>query len=179
MEVKLSNILTPVLPYGVVRDQWETLRIGESKSRIDHRSIVAIYFLPLVFGVCAGIWGTALVDNAPALFVTVAVYTGAFFSLLLGVFDKSLLIRSAPFQEGDEATLDLADQLFTNICYTVVVGLVTAAILAGVLMLPVPAGAAWVSRITVGVVAGLLAHLFVMSGMVMKRFRSLREALKP
>lgn len=175
----MSNILTPALPYGVVRDQWETLRIGESKSRIDHRSIVAIYFLPLVFGVCAGIWGTALVDNAPALLVTVAVYTGAIFNLSLIVFDRSLAIRNAPFREGDEVTLDLADQLFANGNYTVVVGLVTTAILAGYLVFSTQSDAGWVSIIIAGTVVALLAHMVVMSGLIMKRFRSLREALKP
>lgn len=178
MEVKLSNILTPVLPSGVVRDQWSTLRAGESKSRIDHRSIIAIYFLPLVFGVCAGIWGTALVDGAPALLVAVAVYTGAIFSLSLDMFDRSLAIRST-LQEGDEATLDLADQLFANTIYTATFGLATTAILAVYLLFSAPADAGWVSRVIAGIVAGLLAHLFVMSGLIMKRFRSLREALKP
>ena len=175
----MSSILAPILPSGVIRDQWGTLRTGESGKRgADHRSIIAIYFLPLVFGVCAGIWGN-IVDNAPALLVTVAVYTGAIFNLSINVFDRSLAIRNAPFREGDEITLDLADQLFTNGSYTVVVGLITTAILAGYLVFSTPAGAGWVSRITAGTVVALLAHMVVMSGLIMKRFRSLRETLKP
>lgn len=176
----MSSIFAPILPSGVVRDQWSTLYVGKSRKRgVDYRSIITIYSLPLMFGICAGIWGNTLLDNAPALLVAVAVYTGAILNLSLSVFDRSLAMRNVPFREGDEVTLDLADQLFANTSYTVMVGLITTAILAGDLLFFASADIFWVSRVIVGIVASLLAHLFVMSGLIMKRFRSLREALKP
>ena len=175
----MSSILSPVAsPTGVVRDQWDTLRVGRSKKRRDYGAIAVIYVIPMLFGICAGIWGNPVVDTA-ALLAAVAVYTGLIFNLSFNVFDKSLAIRNDPFREGDEVTLELVDELFANVNYTVVVGLITTAVLVSASLFPAPDHIAWVARVTVAIVAGLSAHLFLMSGMIIKRFRSLREALKP
>lgn len=175
----MSNLIySGATPTRVVRDQIDTLRARDGHRRIRVDMLLALYGLPILFGLGAGLFGDPQV-NISSLLSAVAVYTGLVFNLAFQAFDKSLSLRADPFLQGDGDTITLVDQLFANVNYTVAVGVLTTGVLVCATFFSEPNWFGIASDITIGLVAFLMAHLFVMSGMIINRFRSLRHAMKP
>lgn len=175
----MSNLIySGATPTRVVKDQFDTLKARDGHGRIRVDMLITLYGFPFVFGLVAGFFGDPHVDISPLL-SAVAVYTGLVFNLAFQAFDKSLSLRADPFLQGDSKTITLVDQMFANVNYTVAVGVLTTSILVCATFFAEPSWLGIASDVTTGLVAFLLAHLFVMSGMIINRFRSLRHAMKP
>lgn len=175
----MSNLIySGATPIKVVKDQLDTLRTRDGRKRIRADMLISLYVLPLLFGLGAGFFGDPHA-NISSLLSAVAVYTGLVFNLAFQVFDKSLSLRADIFFQGDSDTITLVDQLFASVNYTVAVGVLTTSLLVCATFFTEPAWFGIASDITTGLVAFLLAHLFIMSGMIINRFRSLRLAMRP
>ncbi|WP_167677825.1 hypothetical protein [Rhodococcus sp. B10] len=127
-------------------------------------------------GVLAAVIGVPSVDPANLL-AGVAVLTGLIFNLSFSVFDKSLQIRRDPIQSADPIIVMLVEELRVNINYTVLIGIVLTGILTSATLFTTPFQI--FAAVTVGLVAAAMAHLLLMCGMILKRFNSLHDAMKP
>lgn len=175
----MSNLINFVAnPSRVFTDHIDTLRTKDGSRSVRAWDIIVLYGLPLVFGFFSAFYGKPTIDVS-AILSAVAVYTGLIFNLAFHVFDKSLSMRTNPFEQGDAKGIELVDDLFSNVNYTVVIGLVSTGVLICASLFEEPEWFPIGSQLTVGIVASLLAHMFLMSGMVIKRFRALRLVLKP
>lgn len=167
-----------LLPTNVVVEQVATLRNDDEDASLSGLDVAILYFLPVAFGIATGFWGALKLDVA-AILAAVAVFTGLVFNLAFHIFDKSLQMRRDPFQSADPDAIGLVEGIRTNVNYTVLVGILLTAGLTGMLIFDAPAGWSWAERIANGTIAGLLIHMLLMSGMVLKRFTILHNVMKP
>lgn len=161
-----------VSPVPIVREQLGTLR----NHRTGRPSVVdwlVLVGLPLVLGFA--MWATkTLVVDAGQLLAGLAVLTGFVFGLLVFVFQLKLSATQDPRVPAGGILSNLLDELFANIAYTVLVGLVSVVlILVSTSIgsaLPPAAGATTVlNTVWSAVVVGALAHFSLMLLMCLKR----------
>lgn len=175
MNSALSSVTSPV---GTINDHWQTLKVGNSGTTLRWGAVAVLYVIPIFVSVFAVLFGTVRAD-ASALLSAVAVFTGLIFNLSFDVFKKSLSMRQNPFEQGDAISLRLVDELFSNVNYAVLIGLITTAVLASSTMFVAPGWFPVAGELTQGISVALLVHLFFLSLMILKRFRALRETMKP
>lgn len=167
-----------LLPTEVVSEQVATFRDAGPERRRSTPDLVVLYAVPVVFGVLVGVWG-ALKFDLSAILAAVAVFTGLIFNLAFHVFDKSLQMRRDPFQSADPDAISLVEELRANVNYTVLVGITLTGALVAMLLFDLPGGWEAITRIANGILAALLLHMLLMSGMILKRFTSLHSVMKP
>ena len=162
-----------LLPARVVVDQLDTLRHATT-----HRVLAGdygwLYVVPVLVGIAAGIWGVPHVETGNLL-AAVAVLPGLIFNLSFSVFDKSLQIRRDPIQSADPIIVTLVEELRANVNYTVLVGIILTGVLASASLF----SSNTFADVSTGLIAGLMAHMLLMCAMVLKRFGSLHDAMKP
>lgn len=170
-----------LLPAEIVSSQLKT---HDTRSPLAFTADAGVlYGVPVLVGLVTGLWGTVTLDIS-AILAAVAVYTALIFNLAFHVFDKSLSMRRDPFVSADANAIALVDQLRVNVNYTVLTGVVLTAALTASLFFDVPVS--WPNALTEvltrawnGLIAASLTHLFFLSGMILKRFTALHDALKP
>lgn len=157
-----------LLPGQVVRRHVETLydhRRGAGKVRL--WDIVAQYGLPLAFG--GLVWQQRLeIRGASQLLAGVAILAGFVFGLLIFVFQLRMQAVDDPRIPNEGGVMTLIDELFANVAYTALIGLVTSLTIMIPLAVQHPADAplplAWG-----GAVVFLGAHFVLLLMMCIKR----------
>lgn len=112
-----------VLPSQVVSDHVDTLQSDDGESRA-WGAIVGTYALPIVAGASA-FWPGVTVYMGSEILAGVAIFAGFVFGLMIFVFQLRLQAGSDPrIHEGD-ALIGLLDDLYHNVSYTALVGIIT------------------------------------------------------
>lgn len=117
-----------VLPSQVVSDHVDTFHSDDGKSRA-WGAILATYGLP-VAAAASALWPGVRVSMGSEILAGVAIFAGFIFGLMIFVFQLRLQAGSDPrVQEGD-ALIGLLDDLYHNVSYTALVGVITGTVLA-------------------------------------------------
>lgn len=140
----------------ILRGQWATFRGYSVTTRLTDAAIFA--GLPLIGGYAAGRWGPNVV-NVGAILAGVGVFTALLFGLLVNVLNLSIKLRRDEDLPIANRVVKNVGELFTNVAWSVLVGLVlvVALIAAASTHKPEDALSPW----WVGILTTLLLHLIV------------------
>ncbi|GAA2839607.1 hypothetical protein [Kribbella solani] len=165
--------------FPVIGDHYRTMtdvRSGDYR----RRDLVMFLGVPLALASASAIYGAEL-PTAGDLIQGVSILTGLLFALVIFVFQLRLQV-SLDDRIGPVSRIAiLIDELFANVLYAVVVGLVTTAVVvvAGASVGPDSGeGAAPVNRWWTAGVVLVCAHLLLTIAMCLKRTRAAYSDLK-
>lgn len=171
----MSRSRLSVLP--IVWDHYETLN-GESggNSRVDWAVTVV---LPAVAGVAVGYFNVKI-QEVGNLIAGLSILTGLLFAVVIFVFQLRLQVASDPRIPKGSLVPNLLDELFRNVLYAVLAGLVATVVIVVAATTRVvtpdrvlqPPAAGWAALIVAAT-----AHLIVVLLMCLKRLRAVYAKL--
>lgn len=151
----------------LVTDHLETLR-DHRTGRRRWQDYVLLFVVPILVGSGVAWLGFRLVD-AGQVIAGIAVLSGFSFGLAVYVFQLRLEVHRDPRVPRGDRMLELIDELFANVNYSILAGLVFVSVaIAGTAFTQVEALNAWW---TAGIVA-IGAHYLLTLLMCLKRLRA-------
>lgn len=152
----------------VVRDHVATLRDART-ARPRVGDILTHYALPVSLGIAIPMLGVRMTDGSQYV-AGAAILAGLSFALAVYVFQLRLEAQRDPRIPREAVLLDLIDELFTNVCYSMLVGLALAAVTIAASAYSrsgAPAG-----PVVTGIVIALGIHYLITILMCIKRLRA-------
>ncbi|GJO05417.1 hypothetical protein NJB18091_45040 [Mycobacterium marinum] len=163
------------IPWATVRDHYATLVDQNHPDRPYWPDYVVLLGVPIVTGTLTGCITKQPRDMA-AFIGGVAVFTALLFALVIYLFQLRMQLLENPNVPRDGKLATFIDQVFANVSYAVVVGVVTTAISMAVAMTTPDSG--HINRFCAGLVVGLGAHLMLVVLMCIKRLRAAYREIK-
>lgn len=151
----------------IIKDHIHTLvdaRTGKHRKR----DYVLPFGIPVVVAVTMFAFDVHLRSQAEII-AGVAILSGLLIALVIFVFQLRLQVAQDPRMLKGSLVTTLLDQLFANVNYAAVIGLLTTVV---TVVAAVMAGGASLGRFMSAAVAGLGLHLILTIGMCMKRIRA-------
>lgn len=151
----------------LVTDHWSTLRDGRTE-RPRRRDFVVHYGAPVAIAGTATLLGARLHD-AEQMIAGAAVLAGFSFALAVYVFQLRLEVARDPRVPAGDPLVDLVDELFANVTYSVLAGLAVVGLAAAATSFAPPQaslGAWWTF-----VIAASALHYVITLLMCLKRLR--------
>lgn len=156
-------------PSRVLADHVATLR-DHATNKVRPSELAVHYGLPVAFGVAVPIFGIRLTD-AGQIIAGAAVLAGFSFGLSVFVFQLRMEAARDPRVPRGSLLLDLIDELFTNVLYSIVVGLALT-VFTVVATTVQPEGVTRLNSWWTGIIAGVGLHYLLTLAMCVKRMRA-------
>lgn len=156
----------------IIREHFKTFSDSHGKPR--PTDWIEMLGVPVVLGAVAAGFEVELHDLADVV-VGVSILAGLLFGLLIYVFQLRLQLASDPRVNPRGRTIELVEQLFSNVAYAVVLGLTTTAYLVACANIAHPFEAGGPDQINRWWSAGVVtlgAHLLLTIFMCLKRTRT-------
>lgn len=156
------------IPWSTVRDHYATLVDQHRPGRPHWPDYATILGVPVV----VGSWAAASVRlrDMASFIGGVAVFTALLFALVIYVFQLRMALLDNPNVPRDGALVGFIDQVFANVNYAVVVGVITTALGMAAAVSAGDDGRS--SRVWSGVVVAFGVHLMLVVFMCIKRLRA-------
>lgn len=163
-----------VLP--LLAAHFDTLR-DASTGKARPADYIQLYGLPIAVGATTVLTGFQL-QGVGELLAGIAILGSLLFGLVIFVIQLRLQMTSDP--RVGQRTTELVDELFANVTYAVLVGLVATAVTMAAAASRVPDAKGDLGALNpwwTGAVAALTIHLLLMIGMALKRVHSAYQQL--
>lgn len=149
---------------GILERQVTTFRGYSLAEQI--RDFATFILLPIGTGILVGRWGPDVVNAAPVL-AGVAVFTALLFALLVNVLTLAVKLRRDEGLRTESRIVRDVEELFANVSWSVVVGLLLVSLLVPAAAVADPAHPMpqWLA----GLLAGVFAHLVITVIMAVSR----------
>ena len=159
-------------PTRVISDHIATLH-DQRTNRIRKRDLALHYGLPVGAAVCSTFAGVRLAD-AGQIVAGAAVLAGFSFGLAIFVFQLRMDAARDPRVPRGSRLLDLIDELFTNVLYSIVVGLLLTVVTVAATALQ---DTKTLDAVWSGVMVGIAFHYLLTLAMCIKRLHKAYQEL--
>ncbi|ORL11663.1 hypothetical protein [Prescottella equi] len=161
MESKLSVIPT-------VKAHLNTLR-DDTSGRLQRSDFAVFYVVPIAVGVAMWLLGVRLSEIGGYL-GGLAVFTALLFALVIFVFQLRVQISDDSRFDRSSTLFELIDQIFSNVCYAVVIGVLTTGL--GVVAVTLTDGTEGAPAPLSSALAAFALHLVLTIFMCIKRIQA-------
>jgi hypothetical protein len=155
-----------VLP--TIGDHYRTLVNQNAPNRPYWPDYIILIALPCAAGVLVG--GLFQLRELGAYIAGVAIFTALLFALVIYVFQLRVQLLSNPTVPRDGKLVEFIDQLFANVNYAVVVGVIATA--AATIAATTSNDKGYVNGLWSGLLTALSLHLMLVVFMCIKRVRA-------
>lgn len=156
------------IPWSAVRDHYATLVDQNRPDRPYWPDYLTLLGVPTAAGLWVGFF--AKLQDMSSYIAGVAIFTALLFGLVVYVFQLRMALLDNPNVPRDGNLVQFIDQVFANVNYAVVVGMIATAL--GIIAALTAADDGHISGVWSGVVVALGVHLMLVVFMCIKRLRA-------
>lgn len=151
-----------------IRDHYSTLVAVDEPDKPFWPDYIVLLGVPAMFGAAIGF--TIHLRDMASYIAGVAIFTALLFALVIHVFQLRMQLLSHPNVPRDGQLAQFVDQLFANVNYAVVVGVVATAVSMAAAVTADDNGI--INSVWSGIVACVGVHLLLVVFMCIKRVRA-------
>jgi len=162
------------IPWSTVKDHYATLVDRNVPGRAYWPDFLTLLGLPLIAGCYVGI--RAQLRDMSSYIGGVAIFTALLFGLVIYIFQLRMSLLDNPNVPRDGALVSFIDQVFANVNYAVLVGVIATTL--GMSVAVTAGNDGEVNRFWSAVLVAIGVHLMLVVLMCIKRLRAAYREIK-